>query len=447
MSQISLNQLPENVNGKSTNPGIPRRLTFLVVAACWFAMLADGYDLGIYGAVLPKLLEYEAWSLTSAQAGAIGSYALAGMLVGAVCVGTITDIIGRKWTLISCIILFSITMGLAAMAATPGMFGFYRFIGGIGLGGVIPTASALTIEYSPTHRRSLTYALMFTGYSLGTVLGAIFAILFLEQMGWQFMFWIGAIPLLFVPFLMYYLPESVSFLVMRKRMKEAEAICKRYHTKITDILDPNVEGKKPEKVKILEGLSAVFSPSYRRATIFLWITYIMGFYLVYGLNTWLPQMMRQSGYPLGSSLSFLLTLNLSATIGALLAGTLADRFGSKHIISISYLMAAICIALLTVKSSMFVVYLLVGIAGFGTVGITQVLNAYVTKYYPSNARATGIGLGLGCGRIGAISGPIVIGILIAMQVDQMWSFYTFVITAFLACVAIMFVPDKKNEIV
>lgn len=137
-----------------------------------------------------------------------------------------------------------------------------------------------------------------------------------------------------------------------------------------------------------------------------WITYIMGMFLIYGLNTWLPQMMRQAGYPLGSSLSFLLMLNITAAIGALFAGAIADRIGAKIVISISYLMAAICIGLLTIKPSVTIIYLLIGLAGIGSVGITQILNAYVTQYFPSHIRATSLGWGLGLGRVGAIAGPI-----------------------------------------
>ena len=110
----------------------------------------------------------------------------------------------------------------------------------------------------------------------------------------------------------------------------------------------------------------------------------MGMFLIYGLNTWLPQMMRQAGYPLGSSLSFLLMLNITAAIGALFAGAIADRIGAKIVISISYLMAAVCIGLLTIKPSVTIIYLLIGLAGIGSVGITQILNAYVTQYFPSH---------------------------------------------------------------
>ncbi len=427
--------------------GVPSKLMYFILGICFFSILADGYDLGIYGAVLPSLLEYQPWNLTPAQAGTIGSYALFGMLFGAILVGTITDLLGRKWTLIFCIILFSLTMVACAMATSPAMFGFFRFIGGIGLGGVIPTASALAIEYSPPHRRTLNYSLMFSGYSFGTVLGAILAILLLDSLGWRFMFWIGALPLLIVPIMIKYLPESVSFLLSKNRHKEAEVICKRYQMNISFFEEQLQNGKK-DTVSEKKSIKGLFSKEYIRPTIFIWLTYIMGFYLVYGLNTWLPQIMKELGYSLHSSLSFLLVMNLTAGIGALLASAIADRWGSKRVIGVSYSLAAVCAFLLTLGAPPIgVTYLLVGIAGFGAVGSTQILNAFVTKYYPAQSRATALGWGLGVGRIGAISGPVLVGFLLSMNVDLIWSFYTFVIAGLVATLGMILTPSKKGEIV
>jgi AAHS family benzoate transporter-like MFS transporter len=418
-------------------------ITLLVVVMCWFSMLADGYDLGIYGAVLPSLMEYKEWALSPAKAGAIGSYALVGMLVGAVCVGTVTDMIGRKKTLAFCVTLFSVMMGFAAMASSPEMFGFYRFLGGIALGGVIPTVSALTIEYSPVHRRSMMYAIMYTGYPIGGVLGALFSIYFLQDYGWRFLFWIGAIPILVVPFILKYLPESISFLIAKNRRAEAESIASRYNISLDSIADykPNQDSEAKSK---FAAVSTLFTKQNIRATICFWITFFMGLLMIYGLSTWLPKMMKQAGYPLGSSLGFLLMLNFSAAVGALLAGAAADRWGSKRVISLSYFLAGISIASLSVKSSMPVVYALVGVAGFGTIGTTLILNAFISKYFSADNRATALGWALGFGRIGAISGPILGGLFMSWQLNLSWNFYMFAIAGIIASIMVLFIPKHRD---
>jgi len=420
-------------------------LTALVVTCCFLIIMAEGYDLGIYGAVLPKLLEYKEWALTPVQAGAIASYALVGMLIGAVLVGTITDLIGRKWTLISCLAIFSITMGLAAMASTPELFGLSRFIGGIALGGCIPTASALTVEYSPAHRRSLLYAIMYAGYPIGGVLGALLSLLYLNEYGWRFLFWLGLIPVILVPFLIWKLPESISFLLSRRRDQEAEAICRKYQIELPTVQQEDQH--KPVSQSKLSAISILFSKTYLRATIFFWITFFMGLLLVYGLNTWIPKLMVKAGYPLGSSLSLLIMLNFTAAIGALIAGVAADRWGSKRVISVSYFLAGVSIALLSSKPSTLFVYALIGIAGFGSTGTTLILNAYITKYFPTHARATALGWALGFGRLGAISGPILGGLLMAWQVDINTNFYIFALAGFIASISTRFIPKEKGGMI
>jgi AAHS family benzoate transporter-like MFS transporter len=421
-----------------------RSITSLVIAICWFTIFAEGYDLGIYGAVLPTLMEYKDWALSPAQAGAIGSYSLMGMLIGAVLVGTITDLIGRKKTLVYCLVLFSITMGLAAMANSPEMFGLYRFIGGIGLGGVIPTISALTIEYSPPSRRSFLFALMYTGYPLGGMIGAFLAILMLQDFGWRVMFWIGVIPLLIVPVIIKYLPESIGFLVAKNRRSEAKEIANRYNIQLDAVVEQN-QRQGGQGTHKLSALASLFTKSYILATLLFWMAFFMGLLMVYGLNTWLPKMMKQAGYPLGSSISFLLVLNLTAAIGSIIAGAAADRWGSRRVVGLSYLFAGICIGLLSVKSNMFVTYLLVGIAGSGTIGSTLLLNAFLSKYFTAENRATALGWALGFGRIGAIIGPFIGGLLMTWEVDLKWNFYTFAIAGLLAFIAVYLIPKKGME--
>ena len=190
------------------------RTTLGVVAICFASIVFDGYDLIVYGTVVPALLKYRDWDLTAVEAGAIGSYALIGMLFGAMMVGTITDIVGRRKIMLFCISWFSLFMGLCAIAPSPELLGLFRFIAGLGLGGVVPTAIALTIEYAPPHRRSFTNALMFSGYSVGGILAALLAIPLLPAFGWRLMFAIGLAPLvLIVPLAYRFMPESVSFLV------------------------------------------------------------------------------------------------------------------------------------------------------------------------------------------------------------------------------------------
>lgn len=128
-----------------------------VIFLCFLAIVFDWYDLVVYGAIVPKLLAYEPWGLTPVETGAIGSYAMAGMFIDAILIGYLIDVVGHRKVMMVSIASFSLLMLLTAWAPTPELFGIFRFLAGLGLGGVIPTAIALTVEFSKSNKRNLQW--------------------------------------------------------------------------------------------------------------------------------------------------------------------------------------------------------------------------------------------------------------------------------------------------
>ena len=213
----------------------------LVVAICFLTIIFDGYDLIVYGAVVPSLLEEPGWGLTPPEARAIGSYTLIGMLIGALLAGALTDMFGRRKIVIASMVLFSIAMVLCGFAPNPAFLGIFRFIAGLGLGGVIPSAVALTVEYAPHDRRQLYNAVMFTGYSVGGVLAAVLALALVADYGWRIMFWLGAAPLVLVlPFALKFLPESAGFLLAKGRTEEAERLARKFDLNLDVVAADNL---------------------------------------------------------------------------------------------------------------------------------------------------------------------------------------------------------------
>jgi len=417
----------------------PKRSTAVVVALCWVAIIFDGYDLIVYGTVIPSLLEEPSWNLSAAEAGRIGSWALVGMLIGALVVGSITDIVGRRRIMIACIVLFSTMMGLCALATGPTMFGALRFVAGLGLGGVIPTASALTIEYARRERRHLTYALMFSGYPIGGVIAAALALEVIPSAGWRTMFAFGIAPIfIVVPLCWRYLPESPAYLLARGRREEAEALFDTYGLDRPE----EVDGSQPAP-----GMAAVrslLSPPNLVATLLFWGASFLGLLLIYGLNTWLPQIMREAGYDLGSALSFLLALNLGAVAGTAVAAWIADRRGLKPVSVVAFLAATVTIGALAFQPSLPAIYALLAVAGVGTIGTQILVNAYVGSYYPAGMRATALGWSLGIGRLGAIVGPTLGGYLLDSELGVDVNFWVFAAAGLLGAVLMALIPAKDS---
>jgi AAHS family benzoate transporter-like MFS transporter len=405
-----------------------------VVALCGLAIAFDGYDLVVYGTTVPSLLEE--WAISPTQAGQIGSYALIGMLLGALLVGTVTDTLGRRKTLIGCMTWFSVFTGLCAVAPSPEVFGALRFVAGIGLGGLMPVACALILEYAPPGRRNLTYVIMQSGYAVGGILAASLAIPLIPAVGWEIMYVIGAAPVvLIVPLALKFLPESLEYLVARGRTAEAAELARRLGVDVP--ATPVTDGRRTHWY---DSVRTLFVADYRRGTLLLWVASFCALLMVYGMNTWLPQIMRAQDYPLGSALSFLLVFNLGSIIGSLAGGRAADRKGSKPVIVLAFLLAAVSIGLLSLRSPMIALYALFAVAGYGTIGTQNLINAYVGRYYPTGARATGVGWSLGVGRLGAIVGPVAGGLVLDSGLAANWNFYLFAAVALVGLLATSLVP-------
>lgn len=422
--------------------GVRHRSRFIAVAICCATIIVDGYDLMVYGTVVPTLVSGEAeWTLSAAQAGRIGSYALIGMLIGALVIGTVTDLVGRRRIMLVCISWFSAAMLLAAAAPTPEVFGLARFVAGVGLGGVVPTAIALTIEYAHPRHRSTTNAVMFSGYSIGGIFAALTAIWVIPELGWREMFVLGGVlGLVLLPVAWKLLPESASYLLAHGREEEARALAARYDL----ALETPTETADAGKVSKLHGLAQLFAPRYVVGTVLFWLGTGMGLLLVYGLNTWLAQIMRTAGYDLGSAIGFLLVLNFGAIVGTPLLGVVADRVGSKQTTSSMFLVAGLCIYLLSYDLPSAVLYTLVAVAGACTIGTTILVNAYTANFYPAHMRATGLGWALGIGRIGAVVGPIYGAYILESGWGLDANFYAFAVPALVGAVTMVLIPQRQS---
>jgi AAHS family benzoate transporter-like MFS transporter len=417
---------------ESTGPATRSGLT--VVALCFLTIVFDGYDLIVYGSAVPSLLTEPGWHLGPAQAGAIGSYALAGMLVGALGAGALTDVLGRRRIMLIGISWFSVMMVLCALSPNPQVLGLLRFLAGLGLGGVIPSAVALTVEYAPRGRRQLYNALMFVGYSVGGVLAALLALALVADHGWRPLMAIGAAPLVIVlPLALRFLPESTGYLLARGRESDAMAVANRYGVELPSGTEETVERPGPR---------ALFGRGLLTSTILFGAASFCGLLLVYGLNTWLPQIMRQAGYPLGSALTFLLVLNVGAIVGGVLASLLADRFGSKPVTVGAFLLATVCLIVLSQRVGSGLLFAAVAAAGLGSVGTQILVNGYVAVRYPAAIRATALGWALGVGRAGAIIGPLFGGWVLASGIGFEWNFYGFAVPALAGALLIALIPRR-----
>ena len=197
-----------------------RRTVVWVVGLATFGLIFDGYDLVVYGTVVSTFLRdpSQIGAVSPEGAGALGSYALIGVLVGALIAGTVGDIIGRRKVMLTAYAWFAIGMGLTALTSTTTMFGLLRFLTGLGVGALVATTGALVAEYAPPGKKNLANAITYSGVPVGSLLAALLAIVLLDLIGWRGMFWIGALPLVtLLPLAFFKMPESVAWLAATGR--------------------------------------------------------------------------------------------------------------------------------------------------------------------------------------------------------------------------------------
>lgn len=389
------------------------RTVLWVVGLALVGLIFDGYDLVVYGAVVSTFLRDASHlgTVTPAIAGQLGSYALFGVMVGALLAGSVGDLLGRRKVMLFSYAWFSVGMGLTAMMTTTASFGAMRFITGLGVGALAATTAALVSEFAPKGKKNLCNAIVYSGIPLGSLLAAGLAILLLDKIGWRGMFWLGALPLVtLLPLAYFKMPESVAWLAARGRMDEARAIAERTGVDIPEPEQPAVGKSAAADASGKSGWEGLFS-SYLLPTLLLGLMSATGLMLVYSLNTWLPELMLRAGFNAKGSLSFLMVLNGGAVLGALLGSKVADRFGPKLVVSACFGIGALAIFLLTMGFQLGVLLAIVAVVGLGTSGTQTLIYGLVANYYRTNVRGAGVAWCAGFGRVGGVGGPMLGGYL------------------------------------
>jgi AAHS family benzoate transporter-like MFS transporter len=399
----------------------------------------DGYDLVIYGAVIPLLMK--AFHMGPAQTGAIAGYGFIGAAIGAALFGALADKIGRKRTIIFCAFLFSISMVLTGFTNSPLAFGFCRFTMGLGVGGSMPNMIALVSDYSPSRNRTFMGGGITSGMQVGGIAAALFSMWLFPHFGWRSVFFIGAIPLVFMPLYGKFLPESPDYLLKVGRLEQLRALMQR--ARPADSMPEGVS-LEVEKRSSKAPVAAVLQDGRAFSSVLLWVMFFMNMYVIYGFTVWLPKLMMNAGYSLGWGLFFLLTLQVVSFIGVGVFSFVADYIGARSALVIAFLLAFACIALVPYTHNFAWLSLLVGMAGFGFSGGQGVSNGYVGSYYPPEIRSTGVGLAFGVGRLGAILGPALMGVLLSLRLSYQTNMLMLAVPGIMAAICILLVNDKYN---
>jgi MFS transporter, AAHS family, 4-hydroxybenzoate transporter len=379
------------------------------IVCCALVSMFDGIDTQSIGVAAPFIAE--SLGIKIASFGPIFSSALVGATIGAASFGPLADRLGRKTLLLVAVVLIGVFTILTALANSVGMLMLCRMMAGLGLGGATPCFIALTSEYAPARRRATLVTLMWSAFPLGGMLGGLLNTYLLVAIGWRAIFYIGGVaPLLFAVFLLWYLPESIKFLLLRRNDSAAVAgIVARLRVPISAGAQFFVDEKNLPGVAIKH----LFTEGRALGTLLLWVPFFMGFGILTVATLWTPSLLRLNGIAPAAT-AFVIAFNgLGAFFGQSTAGRLMQRFGVLIIMFPAFVLGtAATVGLGYGASSVPLAAAFIGLVGLflglGTAGAI----ALAALIYPTSIRSTGIGWAMAMGRFGQIVGPLIAGALL-----------------------------------
>lgn len=431
-SKINIGELLEN---SRIGP-----LQVRVFVLCMICLIMDGFDVQAMGYVAPAVVED--WGIPRSLLGGVFAAANFGVLIGSLVFSMVADKIGRRPVLIGATLFFSAMALATAYAQNVEQLLWLRFIAGIGMGCIIPNATALVGEFSPKRSRVTFMMCITVGFTAGAALGGFVAAWMIPAFGWRSVFIFGgAVPLVIALIMIWGLPESLQFLAVSGRNRGTLA-------RWLKALDPTIRiDASTVYVANEESRGGVpfvhlFRDGRGIATVLLWVVNFMNLLVLYSLSNWLPTVVTGMGYDTQTAVLVGTVLQVGGTIGTFGLAWLIARAGFIPMLAATFALATVSISLIGQPGiSLALLTVIVFVAGWGVIGGQPGVNALSATFYPTYLRSTGVGWGLGIGRIGAIVGPYIGGRLLGLEWGPRELFLAAAVPAFvstLTMIALMF---------
>jgi AAHS family 4-hydroxybenzoate transporter-like MFS transporter len=405
-----------------------------VIGLCGSVLFMDGFDAQSMGFVAPALVQQ--LHIARGALGPVFSSGTLGIMIGALVFGPLADRFGRKPVIVLCTVLFGLFSLVTATAESLQALLVYRLLTGLGLGGAMPNAVALTSEFMPKRLRATAVTVTFVGFSIGAAVGGFVAAGLVRLHGWQSVFVVGGIvPCAIAVLLIGLLPESIRYLLMRGSEEERVA-------RSLSQIAPGVSAEMARAFVVEEHRSGqfvvkqLFARGRTRMTLLIWVIFFMSLLDLYFLNAWLPTVIHDAGAGLEKAIVLTALFQVGGAFGSVLLGRLLDRRLSFRVLAGVYLAAAFFVFLIgTTGNSVVLLACTILAAGFAVIGGQSSANALAAEFYPTPIRSTGVGWALGIGRVGSILGPLLGGVLLSLQQDTRRVFWAAAVPALIASFA------------
>ena len=402
----------------------------------------DGFDVLAISFASPGIAKE--WGIDRAALGAVLSMELIGMAIGSVILGGVTDRIGRRPMILGCLVVMSIGMFMVTTTNSLAALSGWRVFTGLGIGGMLAATNATVAEYSNAKSRNLCVSLMAIGYPIGAVLGGIVTAQLLKGGDWRSIFYFGGtVTLLFIPLVLFLLPETIPFLC-HKRGKDALArinrsLARMGHAAIPVLPPVHASGDR-------QSIADIFRPALLLTTILVTVAYFAHIATFYFILKWVPKIVVDMNYQPAAAAGVLVWANVGGATGGAILGLLARRFPLRPLAIAALLGSVVMVSWFGRGSAdLPALSLIVGIAGFFTNAGVVALYAIFAQAFPTHVRATGTGFAIGVGRGGAALSPILAGLLFEAGFGLQAVAIVMASGALIAAIAIALLPRRVAQ--
>jgi benzoate transport len=383
----------------------------MVVVLCTLLNMIDGFDVLAISFTAPVIAKE--WGVAPVALGVLFSAGLAGMCTGSLFLSPFADVWGRRAIVNLCVIVISAGMFASAIASNVWDLALYRFLTGLGVGGMLSSGNTLLAEYSSVRWRNLSISAMVAGYPIGAVIGGSIAAYVIVAFGWRSAFLLGgAASAVLLPLCFFFLPESIDHILTAR---PANALA-RINRVMRSLGQPPLTAL-PERAReddAARTVLGVFEPRFLKGTILICTSFFMLMLTFYFLLNWIPKNMVDLGFSVQNGIFSSVLINLGGAIGGFAFGYAADRSSARQLAPYLFvLLFASIIVLASLSASLTLLFAASFVFGFFLIGCMASLYAIVPLIYPPQVRNTGTGLAIGVGRMGAVIGPYLGGLLIA----------------------------------
>lgn len=420
-------------------------LQILVVVLAVGLNALDGFDILSISFASPGIAAE--WGINRAELGIVLSMELIGMCVGSIFLGGLADKIGRRQTILGCLMVM--TVGMFMVTTVKGLYdlSLWRVITGFGIGGMLAAINPMAAEFSNKKNRNIALSLVVIGYPLGGIIGGTLVVPLLKGYDWRSVFFLGAgATFLFIPLVYFWMPESIHWLVKKRPDNALHRVNQVLSSLKHDIVSALPAIDSPTTQDKRASFLDIFSSKLLVTTIIVTLAYFFHITTFYFILKWAPKIVVDMGFAPASAAVVLTWANVGGALGGVLFGFLATRIELKKL-TIATLLASV--AAITVfgnsPNSILALSTFAAAAGFftnaGIVGLYSIF-AYA---FPTHVRGFGTGFAIGIGRGGAVISPMVAGLLFNANMSLAVVAVVMALGSLLAAMAILFLKLSPNK--